>query len=159
MRYGAWKFSPWEPEVGNLWRTTADITNSWESVMSLLDKNGGDTSRYTDAYYAPPGIAPFAGPGHWNDPDMLEVGNGGMTTLEDQSHFSLWAIMAAYAVVLLNRTATAAPITVTWRSLGLDSVNASVRDLWTRTDRGALANQYTATVPAHGVAMIKVVGL
>jgi len=41
------------------------------------------------------GLAAFAGPGHWNDPDMLEVGNGGMTDTEYRSHFSLWAILAA----------------------------------------------------------------
>jgi alpha-galactosidase len=41
------------------------------------------------------GLASYAGPGHWNDPDMLEVGNGGMTDIEYRSHFSLWAILAA----------------------------------------------------------------
>ena len=41
------------------------------------------------------GLEGAAGPGHWNDPDMLEVGNGGMTTMEYRSHFSLWAMLAA----------------------------------------------------------------
>ena len=41
------------------------------------------------------GLQSYAGPGHWNDPDMLEVGNGGMTDTEYRSHFSLWAILAA----------------------------------------------------------------
>ena len=74
---------PWEwaEDVGNLWRTTGDINDSWASVLSLLKLN------------AP--LAAAAGPGHWNDPDMLEVGNGGMTDIEYRSHFSLWAIMAA----------------------------------------------------------------
>jgi alpha-galactosidase len=74
---------PWEwgADVGHLWRTTGDINDSWASVMSLLEQN------------AP--LAPYAGPGHWNDPDMLEVGNGGMTDREYRSHFSLWATMAA----------------------------------------------------------------
>jgi alpha-galactosidase len=74
---------PWEwgADVGHLWRTTGDISDSWTSMMSLLEQN------------AP--LAPYAGPGHWNDPDMLEVGNGGMTTREYRSHFSLWAAMAA----------------------------------------------------------------
>ena len=74
---------PWEwgADVGHLWRTTGDISDSWTSMVSLLEQN------------AP--LAQYAGPGHWNDPDMLEVGNGGMTTREYRSHFSLWAAMAA----------------------------------------------------------------
>jgi alpha-galactosidase len=112
----AWWFYAWEPSVGNLWRTTTDIQDTWSSVTSLLDRNGGDTTRYgscttcpaasggmcvicnaalPEAAYPAPGIAAAAGPGHWNDPDMLEVGNGGMTDTEYRSHFSLWAIMAA----------------------------------------------------------------
>jgi alpha-galactosidase len=71
----------WAPGVGQLWRTTADIGDSWESVLQIIGAN----SRLAEA----------AGPGHWNDPDMLEVGNGGMTFDEYKAHFSLWAIMAA----------------------------------------------------------------
>jgi alpha-galactosidase len=74
---------PWEwaQDVGQLWRTTSDIQDSWESLLWNLDAN----ERHYEA----------AGPGHWNDPDMLEVGNGGMTTEEYRTHFSLWAMMAA----------------------------------------------------------------
>jgi len=74
---------PWEwaTEVGHLWRTTGDISDTWTSMVGLFKAN------------AP--LAPHAGPGHWNDPDMLEVGNGGMTDAEYRSHFSLWAMMAA----------------------------------------------------------------
>jgi alpha-galactosidase len=81
----------WAQNVGNLWRTTGDISDDfgtkkkahdWEHPMlQLLDWNEP--------------LWPFAGPGHWNDPDMLEVGNGGMTPVEYRSHFSLWAMMAA----------------------------------------------------------------
>lgn len=74
--------------IGNLWRTTGDITDKWNGkhgyslgMMQIADLN--------EPLYS------FAGPGHWNDPDMLEVGNGGMTTDEYRTHFSLWAIMAA----------------------------------------------------------------
>jgi alpha-galactosidase len=73
---------------GNLWRTTGDIRDQWESkdhhhlgMLDILDLQDGLDS--------------FAGPGHWNDPDMLEVGNGGMTTEEYRAHFSLWSILAA----------------------------------------------------------------
>ncbi|MFJ5972451.1 NPCBM/NEW2 domain-containing protein [Streptomyces sp. NPDC093060] len=74
---------PWEwaSDVGHLWRTTGDISDSWGSMLSILKQN------------LP--LAPYAGPGHWNDPDMLEVGNGGMTDTEYRSHFSLWSVMAA----------------------------------------------------------------
>jgi alpha-galactosidase len=67
--------------VGHMWRTTSDIQDNWPRMLIILDAN--------NVY------ASFAGPGHWNDPDMLEVGNGGMSDLEYQSHFTMWAIMAA----------------------------------------------------------------
>ncbi|MGI5516765.1 NPCBM/NEW2 domain-containing protein [Streptomyces sp. CA-106131] len=74
---------PWEwaSDVGHLWRTTGDISDNWGSMLSILKQN------------LP--LAPYAGPGHWNDPDMLEVGNGGMTDTEYRTHFSLWSVMAA----------------------------------------------------------------
>ncbi|MGW7007260.1 NPCBM/NEW2 domain-containing protein [Streptomyces sp. NPDC054933] len=71
----------WAADVGNLWRTTGDISDNWSSMLSNLKQN------------LP--LAQYAGPGHWNDPDMLEVGNGGMTDTEYRSHFSMWAVMAA----------------------------------------------------------------
>ncbi|WP_363321533.1 glycoside hydrolase family 27 protein [Plebeiibacterium sediminum] len=85
---------PWEwgAEVGHLWRTTGDIYDcfdceedhgTWSSwgVMKILDMQDG--------------LREFAGPGHWNDPDMMEVGNGGMTTNEDRAHFSMWCMLAS----------------------------------------------------------------
>jgi alpha-galactosidase len=79
----------WGREVGgNLWRTTGDIMDRWDGrekyslgMLQILDLQAG--------------LEGSAGPGHWNDPDMLEVGNGGMTDNEYRSHFSLWAILAA----------------------------------------------------------------
>jgi alpha-galactosidase len=72
----------WGPATGNLWRTTGDIKDNWPSVLKILDN---PSQQHAEA----------AGPGGWNDPDMLEVGNGKMTDAEYRSHFSLWAIMAA----------------------------------------------------------------
>jgi alpha-galactosidase len=66
---------------GSLWRTTGDISDSWSSVMSLLDLQAG--------------LEPFARQGAYNDPDMLEVGNGGMTATEYTAHFSLWALLSS----------------------------------------------------------------
>ncbi|GLZ31868.1 alpha-galactosidase [Lentzea sp. NBRC 105346] len=74
---------PWEwaSDTGHLWRTTGDINDTWPRTMSIYEKNVV--------------LDKYAGPGHWNDPDMLEVGNGKMSATEYRSHFSLWAVMAA----------------------------------------------------------------
>ncbi|GAB4832046.1 Alpha-galactosidase 3 [Ancistrocladus abbreviatus] len=71
----------WAGEVGNSWRTTDDINDSWVSMTAIADLNNK--------------WAAYAGPGGWNDPDMLEVGNGGMTFCEYRAHFSIWALMKA----------------------------------------------------------------
>jgi alpha-galactosidase len=72
----------WAPATGaNLWRTTGDITPEWSSIYTIASQQSG--------------LAAYAGPGHWNDPDMLEVGNGKLSLAENQAHFSLWAILAA----------------------------------------------------------------
>src|SRR5262249_28667078 len=68
------------PTIANLWRIGFDINASWASVTSLIDQDAG--------------LFASAGPGHWNDPDMLEVGKG-LTAAEDRSHFSMWAMLAA----------------------------------------------------------------
>lgn len=71
----------WRASVSNLWRTTPDIHDNWASMIGIANTNAA--------------LSSSAGPGHWNDPDMLEVGNGGMTTAEYRTQFSLWCEMAA----------------------------------------------------------------
>lgn len=71
----------WARGVGHLWRTTGDIADNWRSFTRLLDLQVG--------------LEKYAGPGGWNDPDMLEVGNGGMTAGEYRAHFGLWCLLAA----------------------------------------------------------------
>jgi len=195
----------WGPETGNLWRTTGDISDRWTSLIGIVDLN----AQYWQS----------ARPGAWNDPDMLEVGNGGMTNDEYRAHFSLWAIMAAplmagndlramvgdsrqaraireiltnreviavdqdslgvqgklvqssppelqvwakpladgsRAVVLFNRASVATTMTVSWGRIGLLTDSAEVRDLWAHEDRGRFGRRYSATVPSHGVAMLRV---
>ncbi len=73
-----WK---WGMEAGNLWRTTGDIQAKWASVLALYE--------FTVRLYK------YSAPGAWNDPDMLEVGNGDLTYEENKSHFSLWCMMNA----------------------------------------------------------------
>jgi alpha-galactosidase len=198
---------PWEwaPAVGNLWRTTGDIADRWTSVLTLVDLS----SQYWSV----------ARPGAWNDPDMLEVGNGGMTRVEYRSHFSLWAMMAApliagndvrammdstraaaeareillnkdviavdqdslgiqgtivqaspselqvwvkpladgsRAVLLFNRAPVSSTITADWGRVGLKTKRARVRDLWAHTDSASVESRYAATVPSHGVVMLRV---
>ena len=197
----------WAGPIGNLWRATGDIQDCWSckrdwggnGVMQIIDQMN-DIFMYT-------------GPGHWNDPDMLEVGNGGMTTEEDRAHFSLWALFSApllvgndvahmsdatksilenkeviaidqdplgiqghrvkkdgdlevwskqladggRAVVLLNRSAAAAPITVAWTDIGYpNSISATVHDLWTGQTAANQRSTYTAQVASHAAVMIKV---
>jgi len=72
----------WAPAIGgNLWRTTGDITPRWDRIYAILSQQDG--------------LAKYAGPGHWNDPDMLEVGNGRLSIQENWSHFAMWAMLAA----------------------------------------------------------------
>ena len=81
----------WAPSTGHLWRTTGDIANCWDCELSRGSWSSWGVMRVLDKQK---GLRRFAGPGHWNDPDMLEVGNG-MTTTEDRAHFTMWAMLAA----------------------------------------------------------------
>jgi alpha-galactosidase len=195
-RADVWK---WAPDVGgNAWRTTGDIRDTWDSMTTIG--------------FAQNDLAPFASPGHWNDPDMLEIGNGGMTGDEYRTHMSLWSILAApllagndlrnmsptilailtnrevididqdkegkqghratksgdqevwikplsgaaQAVALFNRGAAPAQASVKWTDLGFPSTPKSARDLWTRADVKLNGPEYSATVPAHGVVLLRV---
>ena len=86
--WGGSKPGRWAAPVGHLWRTTGDIRDAWKGkegwshgMLDILDMNAE--------------LWRESAPNGWNDPDMLEVGNGGMTTTEYESHFSLWAMLAA----------------------------------------------------------------
>jgi alpha-galactosidase len=128
---------PWEwaKDVGHSWRTTGDITacfdciddhgGAWKAwgVLQILDKQEG--------------LRQYAGPGHWNDPDMLEIGNG-LTPNQDRAHFSIWAMLAApliagndlrnmpkdVAAVLTNRSV----IAVNQDALGVQGFRYAARD-------------------------------
>ena len=194
-RHDVWK---WGPEVGgNLWRTTGDIRDAWDSMSKI--GFGQDE------------LAPYAAPGHWNDPDMLEIGNGGMTDTEYRTHMSLWSMLAApliagndlrsmtpaihdiltnkeviaidqdadgkqakrisqsgdqetwsrplaggaWAVALFNRAKGDAQMTVKWSDLGIKGAPHAVRDLWAHSDLKASGPEYSATVPGHGVLLLR----
>ena len=80
-QWGEENVPTWGKDVANSWRTTGDISDNWDSMIKIIDIN--------DKSYQ------YGGPGGWNDPDMLEVGNGGMTLIEYKTHFGLWAISKA----------------------------------------------------------------
>jgi alpha-galactosidase len=81
-QYGWDSVWEWAPALGgNLWRTTGDIQPNWNSMYTILSQQEG--------------LERYAGPGHWNDPDMLEVGNGKLSLAENRAHFSMWAMLAA----------------------------------------------------------------
>lgn len=195
-QYGLDHVEQWGPSVGaNLWRTTEDISDGFSSML----ENG----------LAEADLGSFAGPGHWNDPDMLEIGNGGMTKMEYQTHLSLWAMLAApllagndvrslsadtreillnkdvlavdqdplgkqghrviqsgktevwlkplagnaSAVALFNWSAKLETVSIHWSDLKLNP--KSLRDLWTHADVKKDGDSFNATIPAHGVVMLR----
>src|ERR1035437_4672672 len=90
-QYGFNSVWKWGPSVGaNLWRTTGDVSANFDRI-SLIGRGQA-------------GLAKYAGPGHWNDPDMLEVGNGKLTLNQNTAHMTLWAILAAPLIAGNNLT-------------------------------------------------------
>jgi alpha-galactosidase len=199
-QYGRDDVWTWGAKVGgNLWRTTDDIQDNWK--------------RMSDIGFSQFEIAKYIHPGHWNDPDMLEIGNGGMTDEEYRTHMSLWSMLAApllagndlrtmsnsikkiltnreviaidqdlagqpakrisdpasmavvlvrplrdgsVAVGLFNRADQPQDVRVNWGDVGLAPGQVEVRDLWKHADIATSGANYTATVPAHGVVLLKV---
>ena len=197
--YGMGDVQKWGAQVGaNLWRTTGDISDSWERMIANIEKQ------------VP--TAPYAGPGHWNDPDMLEIGNGHMTDDEYRTHMSLWALASApllagndvrtmtdttrsillnkeviaidqdplgkqaspvksgdfeiwtkpladggVAVGVVNMGATAGQANIKAGDLRLKGAVKRVRDLWAHKDvKFTRGGAYEATVPSHGVLLLRV---
>lgn len=123
----AWEYKDWMPEIANLWRTTFDIGPAWISqswyrgVYEIIDAN--------NKYWQ------IAKPGHWNDPDMLEVGNSGLTYEEQKSQMTMWSIMAA-------------PIMI---SSDVRKMSAEVKDLYLNKDMIAI-NQDSLGVQGHRIS-------
>jgi alpha-galactosidase len=102
----------WARGVGHLWRTTEDIQDCYDCVR---DWGGLGWAQILDKQV---GLEKFAGPGGWNDPDMLEVGNGGLNSAETRSHFSFWCLLAAPLMA----------------GNDLRSMSAETRDILTKTE-------------------------
>jgi alpha-galactosidase len=97
--WGSTKPWLWAGQVGNLWRATPDIQDCWDCKRTW---GGGGVMQIMDLM---DGIESYSGPGHWNDPDMLEVGNGKLTLDENRFHMTLWAMLAAPLLAGNNLTA------------------------------------------------------
>jgi alpha-galactosidase len=122
----------WGPATGNLWRTTGDIADNWGSMLGIFRAN-------VDHAFA-------AAPGGWNDPDMLEVGNGGMTDTEYRSHFTLWAAMAAPLIAgtdLRNASAATRAIYLNKAVIAVDqdSLGEQARQIFTDGTRHVLVKR------------------
>jgi alpha-galactosidase len=198
-QYGRAEVWKWGAAVGgNAWRTTGDIRDTWDSMTKIG--------------FAQDELAPWAAPGHWNDPDMLEIGNGGMSDDEYRTHMSLWAILAApqlagndlremtpailgiltnreviavnqdkdgkqgrrisksgdqevwsrpladggYAIGIFNRAAKPATFSLKWSDVGEKSAPTHARELWAHKDLAPIGEEYSATVPSHGVVMLRI---
>ena len=197
--YGWQDVGEWGARAGgNLWRTTGDISDRWQSMMHI-------------GFELQPGREKYAKVGHWNDPDMLEIGNGHMTDEEYRVHMSLWSILAApllagndlremkkeildiltnrevvaidqdpkgvegvrvakngelevwekplrdgsHAVGLFNLGEAPATVTANFSDLKISGTHA-VRDLWAHADKGKVKDKFEATVPSHGVVLVKI---
>lgn len=125
----------WAKDVGHLWRTTGDIYacfdceydhGTWSSwgVLQILDKQDG--------------LRKYAGPGHWNDPDMMEVGNG-MSEAEDRAHFSMWAMLAAPLIAgndLRKMSETTRKILTNKAVIAVDQDELGIQGFKLSTDKG-----------------------
>ncbi|WP_070029596.1 glycoside hydrolase family 27 protein [Streptomyces sp. F-1] len=119
----------WGANVGNSWRTTGDITASYSSMLSIFHSNVG--------------LASYAGPGHWNDPDMLEVGNSGLSDTEARSEFSLWAEMAAPLIAGTNLTSASSATLATYTNSRVIAV-----------DQDSLGRQGTLVSSSNGLDVL-----
>lgn len=154
-QYGSDHVWTWGASAGgNLWRTTGDIRDTYQRVAEIG--------------FNQLGLARYAGPGHWNDPDMLEIGNGGLNYNEEKTHMSLWAILAAPLIagndlshmsqqtlsILTNREVIAVDQDPLGRQ-GNRAFAAGATEIWTRPlDHGALAaGLFNRDTVAHPVTL------
>ena len=136
----------WAREVGNSWRTTIDIEDTWLSVQLNLELSAG--------------LADAAGPGGWNDMDMLEVGNGGLSAAEERAHFSLWAALKSPLLLGCDlTTADAATLQLVSNpeviAVSQDARSAQARRVWSSAPgaASALAFRHVADAEVAGAAL------
>lgn len=136
--WGSSKPWTWAAEIGHSWRTTGDICASFEDVQHY-DEEGKPSWRslgVVSILDLNAELRQYAGPGHWNDPDMLEVGNG-MSVSEDRAHFSLWCMMAAPLILgndLTNMTQETLDILTNRAVIAIDQDPLGIQGLRYRRD-------------------------
>lgn len=132
---------PWEwaAEVGHSWRTTGDIGVSFLPIEQRYDKDGNPVWKplsVTEIIELNAPLRAYAGPDHWNDPDMLEVGNG-MSVSEDRAHFTLWCMMAAPLILgndLTNMSAETLSIITNRELIAINQDPLGIQGLRLRKD-------------------------
>jgi alpha-galactosidase len=198
-QYGLFDVGSWGRKVGgNLWRTGNDSIEArrWAAISARFESDGKPED---------------SGPGGWNDPDMMLIGNGGLNIDETRTHMTLWSMLAApliigndlgtmtaddksvlmnleiiavdqdalgkqgrrilkygnseiwtkplkdggTAVAIFNLADTKSTVEARWSTLGLGDKERA-RDLWGHRDLGTIIGAYTAVIPAHGTALLKV---
>lgn len=138
---------PWEwaAGIGDSWRTTGDIANTWEDQHHVNDNGDPWTSwGFVSIVDMNEPLRAYAGPGHWNDPDMLEVGNG-MTVSEDRAHFSLWCMMAAPLILgndLMNMSDETLAIITNREAIAIDQDPLGVQGFRTAKNENGLEYWY-----------------
>lgn len=133
----------WAAPLANLWRTTGDIHPTWARIYSIYTTNVALSAK--------------AGPGHWNDPDMLEVGNGALTATEEQTHFSLWAEMAAPLLIgtnLLTANQTTLNILHRTQVIAIDQDSLGVQGHIVTTAGGGLQQVLTKPLSNGDVSVV-----
>ena len=130
-QWGNYNVYTWADSCGHLWRTTGDIVANWNSMIGNFHTSCNG--------YSGQGTAQYAKPGAWNDPDMLEVGNGSLTATENQSHFDMWCMVAA-PLLLGNNTPAMTEATFTILSnrevIALDQDSLGYQARMTRSSGG-----------------------
>ncbi len=194
--YGVTQPWTWGKDIANLWRTTSDIAPTWASISGIINSQAS--------------LSQYAGPGGWNDPDMLQVGNGSLTDDENRSHFGMWAMLSAPLFMgtdltqlspeTLKTVSNAEVVAVDQDPLGKQAVRVrnsggiqvwakelsggdiavalfnttaqqqlissnvgevkgsgaySVRSLWDGADVLNTSSAFSATVPSHGTALLR----
>jgi alpha-galactosidase len=203
--WGTSKPWTWAPAFAQLWRTTGDIDASYNGSSKWTKGWKGRLDENV-------GLEKYSRPGHWNDPDMLEVGNGSLTLAESRSHFTFWCMLAApliagndvrnmspqirdiltnrqvisidqnrhspqgfrvlatpekeiwarqlspsnWAICLFNPAKTSAALTIKWSDLRfLHGHQFLVHDVWQAKEAGTTAEDFSANIGAHDIALLR----
>ena len=141
-QYGRMEVWKWGADVGgNSWRTTGDIRDAWDSMTRIG--------------FSQDSLAPYAQPGHFNDPDMLEIGNGGMSDVEYRTHMTLWSMLASPLLAGNDlRTMTPSILAILTNreviAIDQDSAGKQARRAWASADSATMRKEIWTRPLAKG---------